>query len=75
MEIKRIENFEDYGVTRDGKVISYKHKIPHVLRGFVNKGGYVYVDLCKNNKTYRFAVHQLVALAYVDGWFEGHSQS
>lgn len=71
MEIKRIENFEDYGVTRDGKVISYKYKTPHVLRGFVNKGGYVYVDLCKNNKTYRFAVHQLVAFAYVDGWFEG----
>lgn len=71
MEIKRIENFEDYGVTRDGKVISYKYKTPHVLRGFINKYGYNYVDLCKNNKTYRFSVHQLVAKAYVDGWFEG----
>ena len=70
-EIKRIEGFEDYGVTTDGKVISYKHKTPRVLAGFINKGGYTYVDLCKDNKTTRFGVHQLVAKAYVDGWFEG----
>lgn len=71
MEVKRIEGFEDYGVTRNGLVISYKYKTPHVLHGFVNKGGYIYVDLSKDGKTYRFGVHQLVAQAYVDGWFEG----
>ena len=71
MEVKRIEGFEDYGVTKNGLIISYKYKKPKVLNGFFNKGGYKYVDLCKNNQTTRFGVHQLVAKAYVDGWFEG----
>lgn len=68
---KRIENFEDYGVTSDGKIISYKYKNPHILKGYYNKYGYQYVDLCMNNKIYRFGVHQLVAKAFVQGWFEG----
>ncbi len=71
IETKRIEGFEDYGVTKNGMVISYKYKVPRILSGFVNKKGYIYVDLCKNNKVTRFGVHQLVAKAYVDGWFEG----
>lgn len=68
---KPIKNFEDYTITSNGIVISYKYKTPRVLQGFINKKGYHYVDLCKNNQTYRFGVHQLVAQHYVDGWFEG----
>lgn len=68
---KLIENFEDYTVTSEGEIISHKYKTPKVLRGFINRGGYIYVDLCKNNKTTRFAIHQLVAKAFVEGWFEG----
>lgn len=29
---KRINNFEDYGITDDGKVISYKYKVPKQLK-------------------------------------------
>jgi len=64
---KPIENFEDYHITSDGLVISYKGKTPKILKGFINRGGYIYVDLCKNNQTTRFGVHQLVAKAFVDG--------
>lgn len=71
MEERKIEGFEDYTVTSNGVVISHKYKNPRPLAGFINRGGYVYVDLCKNNKTTRFGVHQLVAKAFVDGWFEG----
>lgn len=70
METKRILNYEDYGVTKEGDIISYKSKIPIVLKGFINKGGYKYVDLSMNNKVTRFAIHQLVAHAYVNGFFE-----
>lgn len=67
---KPIENFKGYGITNTGLVISYKMKNPKILKGFINKGGYIYVDLCENNKTTRLAVHRLVAKAFVDGWFE-----
>lgn len=68
---KPVKNFDEYTVTSDGKIISYKFHQPRIMKGFINKGGYYYVDLCKHNKTYRFGVHQLVAKAFVSGWFEG----
>lgn len=68
---KKIKGFEDYTISEDGKVYSHKYKIVKELRGFVNKGGYKYVDLSKNNKTTRFGVHQLVAMHYVKGRFDG----
>lgn len=37
MEVKRIEGFEDYGVTKNGLIISYKYKTPKVLNGFLIK--------------------------------------
>ena len=50
---KRIVNFEDYGITDDGKVISYKYKIPKVLKTWYQASGYENIKLCKNNKTER----------------------
>lgn len=68
---KQIKGFEQYTITEDGIVYSYKYSKKHKLKGFINKGGYRYVDLSLNNKTTRFGVHQLVAIHYVSGWFEG----
>lgn len=68
---KEIEGYEDYTISEDGIVRSYKYKQVHIIKGFFNKGGYCYVDLCKNNQTKRFGIHQLVAKAFVEGWFEG----
>lgn len=66
-----IEGFEDYTITEDGIVYSYKYNTKKQRSPFVNRGGYLYLDLSKNHQTTRFAIHQLVAKMYVDGWFEG----
>ena len=62
---KRIVNFEDYGITDDGKVISYKYKIPKVLKTWYQASGYENIKLCKNNKTEHFLIHRLVAEAFI----------
>ena len=58
-----IKGFENYTVTRDGKVINTN--TGRVLKPDVNNCGYLRVTLSKNGKTYRFFIHHLVALHYV----------
>lgn len=71
---KRIQGFEDYEITDDGKVISHKtyhrHNYNIELKYWICNSGYKMVQLCQNNKTYKFSVHKLVAKHFVDGWFE-----
>lgn len=69
---KRIPGFEDYAITSDGKVISYKTGIPKVMKTWyqngdrgVKKAGYENIKLCKNNKKYHFLIHRLVAEAFI----------
>ena len=39
----------------------------HLISLYANKkNGYVYANLCKNNKSYNFRVHRLVAEAFLD---------
>ena len=51
---KRIKDFEDYAITDDGKVISYKYKEPRIMKTWYQASGYENIKLCKNNKTYHF---------------------
>ena len=69
---KRIPGFEDYAITSDGKVISYKYKTPRIMKTWyqlgdrgVKKAGYENIELCKNNKKYHFLIHRLVAEAFI----------
>lgn len=69
---KRIPDFEDYAITSDGKVISYKYNTPRVMKTWYQSGiggskntGYENIKLCKNNKTYHFLIHRLVAEAFI----------
>ena len=69
---KRIKDFEDYSITTEGKVISYKHKTPRVMKTWyqtgdrgVKKAGYENIKLCKNNVCYHFLIHRLVAEAFI----------
>lgn len=62
---KEIENFPNYFITDDGKVISYKFSKPKVMKTWLQKSGYENVKLCKNNKTYNFLIHRLVADAFI----------
>ena len=64
---KIIEGYEDYCVTDDGKIISYKYKNPKEMKTWTHeKTGYVYANLSKNGKMKHFPVHKLVAKAFID---------
>ncbi len=62
---KRIKDFEDYAITDDGKVISYKFKEPRILKTWFQKNGYENIKLSKNNQTYHKLIHRLVAEAFI----------
>lgn len=62
---KPIKDFPGYTITDDGKVISYKFNQPRVIKTWLQKGGYENIKLCKNNITYHFLIHRLVAEAFI----------
>ena len=62
---KQIPGFDGYTITDDGKVISYKFKTPRVMRTWLQKSGYENIKLCRENKTYHFLIHRLVAQAFI----------
>lgn len=62
---KEIKDFPGYFITDDGKVISYKYKTPRVMKTWYQKSGYENIKLCKNNQTYHFLIHRLVAEAFI----------
>lgn len=62
---KRIKGFEDYAITTEGKVISYKNKKPKILSTWYQKSGYENIKLSKNNETYHFLIHRLVGEAFI----------
>lgn len=71
-----IEGFEEYMITNDGEVWSYKDK-PKSRKGLKklkprsNKVGYQYVDCVDSKRKKRFAIHRLVATYFCEGYFEG----
>ncbi len=56
--IKDIPGHFGYGITRDGRVWSYKRR--HWLKLHVHKRGHMEVALCAGSKTVSRKVHQLV---------------
>ena len=62
---KEIQDFPGYTITDDGKVISYKFKEPRIMKTWYQKSGYENIKLCKNNQTYHFLIHRLVAEAFI----------
>ena len=63
---KLIEGYEDYYITDDGKVVSEKYNKPRVMKTYYDRNNrYEYIKLCKNNKTTAFAIHRLVAKAFI----------
>jgi hypothetical protein len=64
----RSEMINDYyEIFEDGTIISYCHDVPKVLKHHFNKSGYYVVEIHSVQKK----VHRLLALAFVDGYFEG----
>ena len=62
---KEIKGFPGYTITDDGKVISYKFKEPRIMKTWYQKSGYENIKLCKDNVTYHFLIHRLVAEAFI----------
>lgn len=62
---KEIKGFPGYTITDDGKVISYKYKEPRIMKTWLQKSGYENIKLCKENITYHFLIHRLVAEAFI----------
>ena len=68
---KNVTGFEQYQVSNKGRVISLKKSNPRIMKGFIDSKGYFVVDLSKNGIRKHKYVHRLVALEFVDGYFEG----
>jgi hypothetical protein len=63
-KFKRIEGFEDYGISKEGEVFSFKRN--KVLCPMVEKNGYKRINLYINGKEHRKSVHRLVAEAFIE---------
>jgi len=63
---KQIKGFEDYSITDDGTVISYKYKEPRIMKTWLQKSGYENIKLCKDNKCQHFLIHRLVAETFIE---------
>ena len=62
--MKDVKNYEGlYAVTSCGKIWSYRRQ--KFLKPGIYKKGYLYVNLCKDGKAKSYAVHRLVAEAYI----------
>lgn len=57
--------FKDYKITEEGFVISYKNKIPKVLKPYKDRDGYYRVQITENKKRKKLLIHRLVALQYI----------
>ena len=57
--MKQIEDYPNYSVTKEGRVINTK--TGRVLKTDTNSCGYLRVTLCKDNKPKKFFIHRLVA--------------
>ena len=62
---KRIKDFEDYAITTEGKVISFKYREPRIMSTWFQASGYENIKLCKNNITTHKLIHRLVAEAFI----------
>ena len=62
--MKDVVGYESlYAVTPEGDVYGYKRK--KFLKPGVNKNGYMYVYLSKDNKLKKHYIHRIVAMAYI----------
>ena len=61
-DMKTIKGYENYKITKDGKVYGRGGK---ELKQSISNRNYKRVGLCKNSKIKQFGVHRLVAMAFI----------
>lgn len=64
--MKELKEFENYYVTENGEVYSYKGVKPRKMKLKTRADGYIEVTLRKNKKPVSIMVHRLVAMTYLD---------
>lgn len=65
-EVLLIDGHEDYGVSRDGRIHSYKNENIHLLTPSKNQRGYPFVVLHKNGGRKNKPVHRIVAETFIE---------
>jgi hypothetical protein len=65
VQVKRITGFSDYGVTKDGRVISFRRNSEGVSLTPSTSNGYEKVSLQGKNGKGNFQVHRLVAMMFL----------
>ncbi len=65
-KVKTISGYENYAVTKDGRVWSHRHSM--FLKPSVISGGYLAVNLCENGKRRMHTIHRLILNAFVGLW-------
>lgn len=68
--LKKIEGYENYYISDDGKVFSTKYKESRELSPNKDRRGYLYINLCKNGKYKSKSIHRLVAKHFLDNYSE-----
>jgi len=54
-----------YQISSFGRIRSFKYNLPKILKPRINKGGYLYINLCVDGKYKSFTVHRLVAKEFL----------
>ena len=70
IEYYKISDWEDYYISKCGKVLSTKGKKPRILKPGTDKKGYKNVDLRSNGKRNTLKIHRLVAKAFLQNYTE-----
>lgn len=69
---KTVEGFNgDYKISNFGNLMAFRYGIWRPKASHINNAGYLQTTLQRNNIKRRCGIHQLVAEAFVEGWFEG----
>lgn len=61
--MKKIPGYDDYSITKDGRV--WSHISNMWLKPVRDRGGYLYIHLCKNGGPHTRKIHRLVLETYV----------
>jgi hypothetical protein len=59
----KVEEFDNYFVNESGEVLNVKNN--HIKHPFLNKNGYYYVSLYKNNTGINIPLHRIIANAFI----------
>lgn len=54
-----------YQISSFGRIRSFKYNLPKILKPRINKGWYLYINLCVDGKYKSFTVHRLVAKEFL----------